>query len=192
MTAAPDLLLVDAVVRTRDDALPVASVVAVRDGVIVAVGGDEVAELRGARTEVVPLGGAALLPGFVDAHVHALAGGLARLGCDLSEVHSLDDYRRAITDYAARHDGPWVEGSGWYGDVFPGGFPTRAELDRLVPDRPAAFTSHDVHSIWANSRALEMSGIDRATPDPEGGRITRDDAAERCANEDDLRRLLAG
>ena len=178
MTDPPDLLLVDAVVRTRDDALPVASVVAVRDGVIVAVGGDEVAELRGARTEVVPLGGAALLPGFVDAHVHALAGGLARLGCDLSEVHALDDYRRAITDYAARHDGPWVEGSGWYGDVFPGGFPTRAELDRLVPDRPAAFTSHDVHSIWANSRALEMAGIDRATPDPEGGRITRDEYGE--------------
>ena len=150
MIDVPDLLLVDAVVRTMDDETPVASVVAVRDGVVVAVGGDEVAERRGPRTEVVPLGGAALLPGFVDAHVHALAGGLARLGCDLSEVHSLDDYRRVIVDYAAAHDGPWIEGSGWYGDVFPGGFPTRDELDRLVPDRPAAFTSHDVHSIWAN------------------------------------------
>jgi predicted amidohydrolase YtcJ len=173
-----DLLLVDAVVRTMDEAVPVASAVAVRDGVVVAVGGDEVAELRGPRTEVVPLGGAALLPGFVDAHVHALAGGLARLGCDLSEVHSLDDYRRTIAAYAARHDGPWVEGSGWYGDVFPGGFPTREELDRLVPDRPAAFTSHDVHSIWANSRVLEIAGIDRSTPDPEGGRITRDERGE--------------
>lgn len=162
MTEAADLLLVDAVVRTMGDDGPAPSAVAVRGGVIVAVGGDELGELRGPRTEVVPLGGAALLPGFVDAHIHALAGGLARLGCDLSDVHSLDDYRRVISEHAAAHDGPWIEGSGWYGDVFPGGFPTRAELDRLVPDRPAAFTSHDVHSIWANGRALEIAGIDRS------------------------------
>ena len=175
MSDAPDLLIVDAVVRTLDDAMPVASAVAVRGGVVVAVGGDDVVALRGPRTEVVDLGGACLLPGFVDAHVHALAGGLGRLGCDLSDVHSLDDYRQVISDYAARSDAPWIEGSGWYGDVFPGGFPSREELDRLVPDRPAAFTSHDVHSIWANSRALEIAGIGRATQDPEGGRITRDE-----------------
>lgn len=179
MTEAADLLLVDAVVRTMgDDDGPAPSAVAVRGGVIVAVGGDELVELRGPRTDVVPLGGAAVLPGFVDAHIHALAGGLARLGCDLSDVHSLDDYRRVISEHAAAHDGPWIEGSGWYGDVFPGGFPTRAELDRLVPDRPAAFTSHDVHSIWANGRALEIAGIDRSTRDPEGGRIVRDERGE--------------
>ena len=174
----PDLLLVDAVVHTMDDAGTSASVIAVRDGRILAVGGDEVAALRGPRTEIVELGGRTVLPGFVDGHVHAVAGGLARLRCDLSEVHSIEDYRRVITDYAARHDGPWIEGSGWYGDVFPGGFPTKDELDRLVPDRPAAFMSHDAHSVWVNTRALEAAGIDSRTTDPEGGRITRDARGE--------------
>jgi predicted amidohydrolase YtcJ len=177
-----DLLIVGGPIHTMsgnatDDEAPVTAV-AVRGGVVHAVGGEEVLDLRGERTEVLDLAGSALLPGFVDAHIHALAGGLARLTCDLSGVHSLTDYRRLIADYAGRHDGPWIEGSGWYGDVFPGGFPGRAELDRLVPDRPAAFVSHDVHSFWVNSVALRVAGIDRSTSDPPGGRITHDEHGE--------------
>ncbi|MBQ7803126.1 amidohydrolase [Rhodococcus sp. (in: high G+C Gram-positive bacteria)] len=141
---------------------------------ITAIGGDEVLDLKGTATEVVSLGGAALLPGFVDAHVHAVLGGLMRLQCDLSEVHSLDDYRRLISEFAASNDALWVEGSGWYGDLFPAGFPTKDILDELIPDRPAVFLSHDAHSLWVNSRALEVAGIDRDTADPDGGRISRD------------------
>lgn len=139
-------------------------VVAVTDGIVTAVGGPELLDLRGTRTDVIDIGVGALLPGFVDAHIHAVAGGLAQLGCDLSTVHSLAEYRRIIAEYAARVGGPWIEGSGWYGDVFPGGFPTKEELDRLVPDRPAVFMSHDLHSAWVNSRALEVAGIDAARP----------------------------
>ncbi|HET7902149.1 MAG TPA: amidohydrolase [Candidatus Nanopelagicales bacterium] len=178
MTTPADRIFVGGRVVTMADSASEPSALAVRDGVIVAVGDDDVLELRGDRTEVVDLDGGALLPGFVDAHLHAVAGGLARLGCDLSGVHSLEDYRRIISDFAAAYAGPWIEGSGWYGDVFPGGFPTKEELDRLVPDRPAVFVSHDVHSTWVNSRALEAAGIDRSTPDPQGGRITRDEHGE--------------
>lgn len=179
MSDAPaDVLFVGGRILTQDDDPAPVTALAVTDGVITAVGGDEVLGLRGDRTEVVDLGGGALLPGFVDAHLHAVMGGLALLGCDLSTVHSIEDYRRIISEYAAAHDGPWIEGSGWYGDVFPGGFPSREELDRLVPDRPAVFISHDVHSSWVNSRALEIAGIDRDTPDPDGGRITRDERGE--------------
>jgi predicted amidohydrolase YtcJ len=180
--ATADLLIVGGPIHTMTiassgDTGP-ATTVAVRDGRVVAVGGDDVLDLRGDRTEILDLAGCALLPGFVDAHVHAVAGGLARMTCDLSTVHSLPDYRALIAGYAHEHDGAWVEGSGWYGDVFPGGFPDRAELDRLVPDRPAAFVSHDVHSFWVNSRALAVAGIDATTPDPAGGRIARDEHGE--------------
>ena len=137
--------------------------------------GEEAIALRGPRTEVVDLAGGALLPGFQDAHIHAIIGGVQKLGCDLAGVHHIQDYRKAIRDFSDAHpDAEWIQGSGWYGDVFRGGFPHRDELDRLVPDRPAAFLSHDAHGVWVNSAALRRAGIDRGTPDPQGGRIMRD------------------
>jgi hypothetical protein len=165
-------------VHTMDPALGSTDAVAVRGGRVVATG-SEVADVKGPRTELVDLRGGAVLPGFQDAHVHAVAGGLQQLGCDLAEVHGLDDYRKLVTAYtAANPDLEWIEGAGWYGDVFAGGFPTRDELDRLVPDRPAVLVSHDAHGAWANSEALRRANIDRHTPDPEGGRILRDARGE--------------
>ncbi|MFD0481380.1 amidohydrolase [Kineococcus sp. GCM10028916] len=175
MTPAPDLIFSGGTVLTMDGDRT-ASVLAVADGKVQAVGGEELLATRGPRTEVVDLAGGAVLPGFQDAHVHAIAGGLQQLDCDLSGVHGAQEYRRAIAAFAAHHQGPWVEGSGWYGDVFAGGFPTREFLDDLVPERPAAFASHDCHSLWVNSRALDLAGLDEHTPDPADGRIVRDGA----------------
>ncbi|WP_432510958.1 amidohydrolase [Kineococcus sp. SYSU DK001] len=169
----PDLIFTGGAVLTMEGSRT-ASALAVANGKVLAVGGEEVLAARGPRTDVVDLAGGALLPGFQDSHVHALAGGLQRLDCDLAGVHGADEYRRVITAFAARHDGPWVEGSGWYGDAFEGGFPTRDLLDALVPDRPAAFLSHDCHSLWVNSRALEAAGVDERTTDPADSRIVRD------------------
>ena len=157
---------------------PSAEALAVSGGRVVALG-DAALDLVGPRTDVVDLEGGALLPGFQDAHVHPVLGGLQQLRCDLSKLHDLDAYRAAVSGYAGRHaELPWVEGSGWYGDVFPGGFPDRLELDRLVPDRPAALVSHDAHGVWVNSRALERAGITARTSDPDGGRILRDSGGE--------------
>lgn len=152
---------------------------AVSDGRIVGIGSDaEIRALGGDRTEVIEAGGAALLPGFHDAHIHAQAGGLGLLGCDLDGAHSIEGYARLIRDYAASHEGEWVVGAGWFGDVFPGGFPEKGLLDELVPDRPAVFTSHDAHGVWVNSRALQLAGIDDSTPDTPAGRIVRDERGE--------------
>ena len=141
--------------------------------------GEEAIALRGPRTEVVDLAGGALLPGFQDAHIHAVVGGLQQLGCDLAVVHDLEDYRAAIRAFSDDHPrASWIQGSGWYGDVFPGGFPHRDELDRLVPARPAVFLSHDAHGVWVNTAALRLAGIRRHTPDPPGGRIMRDASGE--------------
>ena len=168
------------VVRTLAGRAPDRAVeaLAVSAGKVVALG-DAALDLVGAGTEVVDLEGGALLPGFQDAHVHPVLGGLQQLRCDLSELHDLDAYRAAVSGYAARHpELPWVEGSGWYGDVFPGGFPDRHELDRLVPDRPAVLVSHDAHGVWVNGRALDRAGITARTPDPDGGGILRDACGE--------------
>lgn len=98
--------------------------------------------------------------------------------CDLSSVHSLEDYRHTIAHYALTHGDPWIEGAGWYGDVFPGAYPTKEILDEIVTDRPVALVSHDAHSYWVNSRALAVAGIGADTPDPVGGRIVRNASGE--------------
>lgn len=153
--------------------------IAIAGSEIVAVGSDsEIEALAGPETVHIDAAGAALLPGFHDAHIHAQAGGLGLRGCDLETEHSIEGYSRLIREYAASHEEHWVVGAGWFGDVFEGGLPTRDLLDELVPDRPAVFTSHDAHGVWVNSRALELAGITGETQDPTAGRIVRDSNGE--------------
>ncbi|HTX63160.1 MAG TPA: amidohydrolase [Acidimicrobiales bacterium] len=177
---AADVVLVNGVVHTVDPSLPRASAVAVRGGSIVAVGGDgAVRDLRGPRTETIDLRGRTVLPGFQDAHAHPSGAGLERSKCDLSELHDRQAYLARISGYAAANpDVAWISGGGWAMDLFPGGVPTKDDLDRVVPDRPVFLPSRDHHSAWVNSKALELAGIDAATVDPVDGRIERDTAGE--------------
>ncbi len=151
-----------------------ATAVAVAGGRILAVGHDEVRTLIGAKTERVDLAGRMLVPGFQDAHVHPVWGGLDLMRCDLSELSTSDAYLTRIAEYAARSDADWVLGGGWSMSAFPGGTPTAAALDVVVPDRPAFLPNRDGHGAWVNSAALRLAGIDRHTPDPADGRIERD------------------
>jgi predicted amidohydrolase YtcJ len=170
-----DLIFVNGDVYTVDAARSWARAVAIRDGAIVAVGGDdEVADLRGDTTEMIDLDGRLLLPGFQDAHVHPVSGGLEMLQCDLNEEATKESYLRTIARYAAEHpDEGWIQGGGWAQDVFPRGCPTKEELDAVVSDRPAFLVNRDGHGAWVNSRALEIAGITADTPDPADGRIER-------------------
>jgi predicted amidohydrolase YtcJ len=157
-----------------------ASAVAVAAGRIVAVGdadSDEIRDLTGRATEVADLRGRALLPGFQDAHVHPAFAGVTMIGCNLIGAGSLAEALARISSYAAAHPGKeWVAGSGWRMEWFAGGTPGREILDQVVGDRPAYLTNRDSHGAWANSRALQLAGIDARTPDPRDGRIERDDA----------------
>ena len=144
----------------------------IEGGRVVAVGHVEVP----ANTEVVDLGGGLVSPGFIDAHVHALQGGLERLRCDLSEGETRADYLRILREYADATTAPWILGGGWSMPAFPGGTPTAADLDSVVPDRPAFLPNCDHHGAWINSRALELAGITKETPDPPDGRVERDAA----------------
>jgi predicted amidohydrolase YtcJ len=137
----------------------------------------EIGEYAGPGDAVVDLGGGLLLPGFQDAHVHAVQGGLDRLRCDLSDLEAPGDCLEAIGAYAAAHpERDWVTGSGWAIAPFGPGGPTAASLDAVVPDRPAFFPNRDHHGAWVNSRALALAGVGPDTPDPADGRIERDAA----------------
>lgn len=179
MTPQADLILVGAPVYTADPARHWADAVAVRSGRIAAVGPEaDVLSLRGPATRVLRLPGGMVLPGFQDAHVHTAAGGLELAQCDLHGIEP-EGYPAAVARYAAGHpDAGWVLGGGWVMDAFPDGGPHRAALDAVVGDRPVLLESTDGHSAWANTRALELAGITRATPDPPRGRIERDAAGE--------------
>lgn len=150
--------------------------VVVEGGRIVEVGPEAALEtLPGPRVEEIDLAGGLLAPGFVDAHVHPIQGGLERLRCDLSPHETREQYVAAVADYAATHpDVEWILGGGWAMPAFPGGTPTAADLDRVVADRPVFLPNRDHHGAWVNSRAMEIAGIDRTTPDPPHGRIERD------------------
>ena len=128
---------------------------------------------------MVELHGETVVPGFIDAHVHPIEGGLTRTECDLYDLAGADAYLDAIADYAAAHpDRPWITGGGWSLPDFPGGTPRREPLDRLVPDRPVILYNRDGHGVWVNSAALELAGVGRETADPVDGRIERDGDGE--------------
>jgi predicted amidohydrolase YtcJ len=178
MTQA-DLLIVGAPVYTADPGRPWADAVALRAGRVATVGPErEVGALRGPATRVLRLHGGLVLPGFQDAHVHTAAGGLELAQCDLHGVEP-EGYAAAVARYAAgRPDAPFILGGGWVMDAFGTDGPRLATLDAVVADRPVLLESTDGHSAWVNSRALELAGITRATPDPPRGRIERDAAGE--------------
>ncbi|MFG1994593.1 amidohydrolase [Actinoplanes sp. NPDC048988] len=170
--AYADLVFVNGPVFT-DDGFDTG--LAVRDGRITALGEQAARDLRGPRTETIDLRGRLLIPGFQDAHIHAVMGGVELGQCDLTGTTDRDEYLRRIRKYADDNpDAAWIVGGGWSMESFESGIPDRHLLDRVVPDRPVYLLNRDHHAAWVNTRALEYAGITRDTPDPDAGRIDRD------------------
>ncbi len=123
---------------------------------------------------VTDLSGAAVFPGFVDAHAHPLIGGRELHGAPVRRARSLDEALRIVREFArANPDLPWIVGEGFDLSIDPSGIYFAADLDRAVPDRPVALRSSDIHTMWANTAALEAAGITRDTPEPSDGVIER-------------------
>ena len=122
--------------------------------------------------------GRVMLPGMIDSHVHVMGIGFGQLTLDLSGTNSLEEALQAISDFADANPGrPWILGRGWNQEKWGlGRFPTAAELDAIVPDRPVWLARVDGHAGWANSLAMDRAGVSAATQDPDGGRIIRDAA----------------
>ncbi|GBR47958.1 amidohydrolase [Gluconobacter roseus] len=153
------------------------SAILIREGRIAGIG-DHHALLDSCAGEVeqVDLGGACVLPGFIDSHLHLLMGAEYLSNIGLRDARTMAEVVRRVEAFAAAHpERDWLLGLEWsygYPDLPPEGF-DRAMLDAVVPDRPVFLRSGMAHAAWANSRALELAGIDASTPDPEGGEIVR-------------------
>ncbi|WP_432515144.1 amidohydrolase [Kineococcus sp. SYSU DK001] len=171
-----DTVLVNGQILTVDRCASVASALAVRDGVVVAVGDDaEVRRWIGPRTEVVDLAGRTAIPGINDSHLHLVRTGLAMpprtidVGGDVSAsiVAVADAVRQAAASAAP---GTWIRGKGWNEELFAERrTPTRADLDAAAPDNPVVLLDWSNHQSWVNSKALEVAGVSAATPVPAGG-----------------------
>jgi predicted amidohydrolase YtcJ len=122
-------------------------------------------------------GGKTLLPGLIDAHTHVMGLGVQELDVNVAGIRSLDETLQVISDFAdANPEREWILGRGWNQVLWEENeFPTAADLDGIVSDRPVFLTRVDGHAAWANSRAMELAGIDADTPDPQGGVILRDE-----------------
>ena len=176
-SAPADTLVVNARIYTVNPHQPWAEALAVRGGRIVAVGGNrDIVALRGSSTQVIDGQGRLVLPGFTDCHIHFLDGSLSLQQVNLDEARTVAEIQRKVKQYADTHpDLAWILGRGWNYTVFAAsGLPDKSYLDEIIPGRPVYLESFDGHTWWANSKALQLAGITRATPNPPSGTIVRD------------------
>ncbi len=176
--APPALLLEGGTIHTGNPAQPRAEAVLAIGPRIAWVGDAASArELAPAGTRIVDLAGKTVLPGLSDAHAHLADIGWRELGFDLTGVESVAALQRRLAERAATDASPWIVGSNWIESKWkPAVFPSRADLDAAVSDRPVYLDRVDGHAAIVNSKALELAGITRETPDPPGGQILRDPA----------------
>ena len=180
-SSAPDLLLINGNIVTMDDSDTVAEAIAIKAGRISAIGTTrELSRLAGRDTETIDLGGNTVTPGIIDAHNHyawSVSSELAQLDLEYPAVTSIRDVRDQLRRVVAEEQiGEWVFGWRWDAakleeqrDI------TAADLDDLSPEHPVWLGHNSGHYGVANSRAMEIAGIDATTPDPDGGVIVRDE-----------------
>jgi predicted amidohydrolase YtcJ len=179
-----DQIVTNGVIYTMDPKIPRAEAMAISSGRIVAVGTTrEIGILRGSKTEVEDLGGRVIIPGLIDAHAHVIKLGFVLRVLDLRGTSSADEIAemvQAVSETRAAEE--WITGRGWdQNDWAVQEFPTRELLDQVTRDdrnQPVYLTRVDGHAAWVNSRALELAEVTADTPDPDGGKILRDDDGE--------------
>ncbi|MDW6025721.1 amidohydrolase [Mesorhizobium sp. BAC0120] len=157
-----DLIVTNAQILTMDDERPRAEAVAVKDGRIAAIGDRQsVADLKGPGTKLIDAGDGTVAPGFIEAHMHLFSGAAEIDHLQLFGVHGFDALAGAVRDYASRRPNAKVlmaQGAD-YTILSKEERVTRHHLDRIIPDRPFAMTAPDHHTVWANTKALELAGL---------------------------------
>jgi predicted amidohydrolase YtcJ len=172
-----DIVFKNGNVYTANDKSPRAQAVAVKADKIVFVGTNAAAQrFVGPNTRVVDLKGSTVLPGFTDSHQHLSGVGQREMTLNLEGTTSLEDL---LAKVKARVDqakpGEWVTGRGWIETHWqPPAFPTRWDLDKISPNNPVILGRADGHGAVANSAALKLAGVDKSTPNPFGGEISKD------------------
>jgi len=180
-TLAPDLIIINGVVRTMDPARPVVEAVAIHGKHIVALGSsNEIKKLAGSNTRIIDAKKRLVLPGFNDAHVHFLSGGFQLSSVDLRDANTPAEFAERIRRFASSlPSGRWITGGDWDHERWPDAkLPTSELIDRFTPNTPVFVSRLDGHMALANSLALKLAGVNRQTLDPPGGVIVRDSNGE--------------
>jgi hypothetical protein len=177
-----DLVLRNGRIVTVDDARPEAEAVAIRGGVVAAVGTNaEIEAYLGDATEVIDLEGQLAIPGFIEGHGHFMSLGNAKMILDLTKVTDWNEIVTMVGEAAKNAEpGAWIQGRGWHQEKWsstpPGaveGLPLHIGLSEVSPENPVVLGHASGHASFANAKAMELAGIDRNTPDPPGGTIVK-------------------
>ncbi len=178
--AAADLLVHGGTIHTGDAKHPQVEALLIRDDKIAFAGSLDEANQQAKDAKLIDLKGGAAYPGFTDSHAHLTGIGLRELELNLEGVASIDALLDALKAWAKSHPGTEpITGRGWIETHWPEKrFPTRADIDRAVSDRPVFLERADGHAAIANSRALALGGVDAKTADPAGGQILRDESGQ--------------
>ncbi len=172
-----DLVVINANVRTMDNAKPKAQAIAVLHNKIVAIGSNaEIMKLIGKQTKTVNAQAKLIIPGFNDAHVHFFEGGFQLSSVDLRDAKSPAEFVKRIKEFAAKlPKGRWILGGNWdHENWTPNNLPTKELIDAVTPDNPVFINRLDGHMSLANSLALNLAKVDKNVKDIEGGEIVRD------------------
>ncbi|XP_058768498.1 protein LONG AFTER FAR-RED 3-like isoform X1 [Vicia villosa] len=170
-----DLIIINGVIFTSDESLPFAPSMAVANGRVLRIGNNSfVQEVAGHGTQVLDLEGKVVLPGFIDSHVHFIAGGLQMMQVGLRGVNKKEEVIRRIKAAAeSAKPGSWILGGGWNNDQWGGDLPAAYWIDDITPNNPVWLSRMDGHMGWANSVTLRLAGITNSTESPKGGTIVR-------------------
>ncbi len=178
-----DIVLINGVIATVDDANPYAEAIAIKEGKIFAVGStSEIENYRGKSTQVIDLKGKFVMPGFNESHAHFLGLGNSKQILDLHEAKDWDEVIAIVAKAAeSSKPGEWIIGRGWHQEKFNpkpnpnvNGYPVHNELSKATPNNPVMLTHASGHAIFANAKAMQIAGINRNAKDPIGGTIEKD------------------
>jgi predicted amidohydrolase YtcJ len=172
---APDLILIDADIRTIDPFHPRATALAVRNGRIMALGDTHaIRDMAGPGTSILSVGGRLVLPGFQDTHIHLQDGGIElSSSANLEDCVTPDELVMALRTFAAAQSDTWINGCSWHSGLFGEHNLDHRLLDAAVSDRPCFIVSSDGHSACINEAGMAAIGLDAHTPDPTNGSIVR-------------------
>jgi predicted amidohydrolase YtcJ len=175
-----NIVFTNADIRTMDEANPTAQAVAITGNTITYVGDNEGAKVFiGKETRVIDAHGHLMTPGFIETHLHLLVASAAIAGVVADQRDNADDVARKVAEYAKEHPGKsTIFGTGVAAGLLTSGEATRQDLDKVVPDRGVVLLDETNHNAWVNSKALELAGITKDTPNPAGGTYAKDKNGE--------------
>jgi len=182
-----DLVIKNGTIYTVDDENPTVDAVAIKNGLIIALGkSDEVGNLIGNQTRVIDLEGKTMTPGFIEGHAHFMGLGYSKLDLDLTSISSYEELIDLVQAKVQNSNpGEWIVGRGWHQDKWDSisspvveGFPVHNALSAVSPDNPVFLKHASGHAALANARAMEIAGVNSGTEFDQGGEIFKDKRGE--------------